>query len=94
MKKTNGNKAHVAAKMPLNAQGRIVDEFLLKVLTDAESAYDAMRSVPKAERLEFWDNNVKYWGNVISGLRWARGVLKQSTQYKAKRRATNERSSA
>lgn len=78
----------------LNLSGRIVDAFLSRMQAHAERAYDNMRSVKKADRHEHWDNNIKYWHNVLSGIRWMRGQLKQQAEYQRKRRAPSHKDSA
>lgn len=48
-----------------------MDRYLRYFLVVAENTYKRMRRIPKDERDEWYDNNVRYWKNVAAGFRWA-----------------------
>lgn len=63
-----------------------VDQYLAYFQSAAQSARKRMAEIPKADRPDWWENNMKYWKHVKAGFRHARGVLARS-----KRKNGNQR---
>lgn len=49
---------------------RKVDEILTHYYESAVKAVKRMRQIPKSQRPQWYENNIRYWINVSKGLKW------------------------
>lgn len=55
-----------------------LDQYLAYFQSAAQSARKRMAEIPKPDRPDWWESNMRYWKNVAAGFKHARGVLERS----------------